>query len=114
MLHIMELWFGEQLTSMRKVELTLHPRSFQQGLMAGGLVRQLSLCNATTSPIVDVVPVPIVSPTWCTNNTFVQSLQDAQSRLWAAIEGARDGPSLPLELFVNRFVAKRWIFMRQR
>lgn len=65
--------------------------SFQQGLMAGGLARQLALCGAGAAPRVDAVPPPRAPPAWCANATFVQAVKDAQDRLWAAIEGARAG-----------------------
>ncbi|KAI0329281.1 hypothetical protein GY45DRAFT_1416531 [Cubamyces sp. BRFM 1775] len=84
--------------------------SFQQGLMAGGLARQLGFCtvnalgsNSTTnstsssppsssspSNTVDTNPAPTPVPDWCADAAFVQSLQDAQTRLWASIRGAQD------------------------
>ncbi|KAF8870883.1 hypothetical protein BD779DRAFT_1578468 [Infundibulicybe gibba] len=45
--------------------------SFQQGLMAGGIARQLGFCSPN-------------------NKVFVQNLRDAQGKLWASINGAKD------------------------
>ncbi|KAH9902577.1 hypothetical protein C8Q73DRAFT_670858 [Cubamyces lactineus] len=81
--------------------------SFQQGLMAGGLARQLGFCtvnalgsnstNSTAPPsssspsnTVDTNPAPTPIPDWCADAAFVQSLQDAQTRLWTSIHGAED------------------------
>ncbi|GJE96208.1 hypothetical protein PsYK624_124020 [Phanerochaete sordida] len=64
--------------------------SFQQGLMASGLARQLALCNATNdAPSAGFAPTLSEPPAWCDDAGFVQSLGDAQDRLWTAIEGAR-------------------------
>ncbi|EKM58475.1 uncharacterized protein PHACADRAFT_193593 [Phanerochaete carnosa HHB-10118-sp] len=63
--------------------------SFQQGLMASGLARQLSLCIATNEvPTAHFALALSEPPAWCADDAFVQSLKDAQSRLWTAIEGA--------------------------
>ncbi|KAI0663733.1 hypothetical protein C8Q70DRAFT_907236 [Cubamyces menziesii] len=80
--------------------------SFQQGLMAGGLARQLGFCtvnalgsNSTNSTgpsssspsnTVDTNPAPTPIPDWCADAAFVQSMQDAQARLWTSIRGAQD------------------------
>ncbi|KAI0671937.1 hypothetical protein C8Q78DRAFT_806310 [Trametes maxima] len=70
--------------------------SFQQGLMAGGLARQLGFCSSDsngTGADVDTNPAPAPSPPspeWCSDAAFVRSLHDAQTRLWASIRGARD------------------------
>ncbi|KDQ56402.1 hypothetical protein JAAARDRAFT_195047 [Jaapia argillacea MUCL 33604] len=61
--------------------------SFQQGLMAGGLLRQLGFCSPITT--VDINPPPQPPPSWCSNTTFVQALRDAQMRLWTSINGAK-------------------------
>ncbi|OSC99924.1 hypothetical protein PYCCODRAFT_1513135 [Trametes coccinea BRFM310] len=66
--------------------------SFQQGLMAAGLARQLALCpsnNSTDASNVDTYPTPARPPSWCADAPFVQSLRAAQSRLWTAIRGAQ-------------------------
>ncbi|KAL4245979.1 hypothetical protein ABKN59_008890 [Abortiporus biennis] len=78
--------------------------SFQQGPMAGGLARQLRLCSTNDSHIslVDTNPPPSSTlPTWCNNASFVQSLTDAQTRLWASINGARD--SINTEVWLYSF-----------
>ncbi|PPQ80092.1 hypothetical protein CVT26_012149 [Gymnopilus dilepis] len=63
--------------------------SFQQALMAGGLARQLGFCNSTISASsVDINPVPSPKPAWCGDTALMQSLQAAQSTLWASIKGA--------------------------
>ena len=59
--------------------------SWQQGLMAAGIARQLGFCNPNASAVVDPNPAPLPKPTWCGNATFVDSLVDAQARLWKAI-----------------------------
>ncbi|KAK7036505.1 hypothetical protein VNI00_011702 [Paramarasmius palmivorus] len=62
--------------------------SFQQGLMAGGLARQLGFClEERSEAAVDTNPA-ITPPTWCSDAEFLQSLQDAERRLWDSINGA--------------------------
>ncbi|TFK45034.1 hypothetical protein BDQ12DRAFT_731010 [Crucibulum laeve] len=64
-------------------------RSFQQGLMAGGLARQLGLCSSnSTTTSVDTIP-PTTRPSWC-DTDLQQRLNDAQTRLWESIRGASD------------------------
>ncbi|KAK8853168.1 hypothetical protein IAR55_003869 [Kwoniella newhampshirensis] len=74
--------------------------SWQQGLMASGLTHQLSLCNRSTS---DQISSPSRStnttttiPTWCNNTSLVQSLLQAQQRLWYSIAGS--APALYTEV----------------
>ncbi|KAI0648904.1 hypothetical protein C8Q79DRAFT_903844 [Trametes meyenii] len=65
--------------------------SFQQGLMAAGLARQLGFCEASSKDAsVDTNPAPSPPPEWCSDAAFVQALRDAQTRLWASIRGASD------------------------
>ncbi|THU89762.1 hypothetical protein K435DRAFT_728809 [Dendrothele bispora CBS 962.96] len=66
--------------------------SFQQGLMAGGLARQLNLCGMNSSIVmeVDINPVPPSVPSWCSDTQFLQALSDAEKRLWTSIEGASE------------------------
>ncbi|PPQ88991.1 hypothetical protein CVT25_005090 [Psilocybe cyanescens] len=61
--------------------------SFQQALMAGGLARQLKFCLTNTTSV-DINPPPSPPPAWCGDADLVQSLQDAQIRLWGSIKGA--------------------------
>ncbi len=68
-------------------------RSFQQGLMANGLARQLGFCSQNNETTVDTNIPPSPPPEWCSDAAFVQSLRDAQTRLWASIHGAEDGVS---------------------
>ncbi|KAI0833704.1 hypothetical protein BC628DRAFT_1426807 [Trametes gibbosa] len=68
--------------------------SFQQGLMAAGLARQLALC-AASAPGSQNPHATSPAPEWCADVQFVQSVRDAQTRLWAAIRGA------PAELFTE-------------
>ncbi|KAF5357341.1 hypothetical protein D9758_005948 [Tetrapyrgos nigripes] len=65
---------------------------WHQGLMAGGLARQLNLCGMNNSVVipVDIDPAPGVIPSWCEDGEFVQALSDAEKRLWASIEGASE------------------------
>ncbi|KAJ3552842.1 hypothetical protein NM688_g3936 [Phlebia brevispora] len=62
--------------------------SFQQGLMASGLARQLSFCTADNATAVDINTSSSPPPTWCKNATFVQTVKAAQARLWASINVA--------------------------
>ncbi|EJD08148.1 uncharacterized protein FOMMEDRAFT_144208 [Fomitiporia mediterranea MF3/22] len=64
--------------------------SWQQGMMASGLKRQLGYCTNATNSTVDTNPSPANTPEWCGNTTFVQSISDAQQRLWSSIKGAVD------------------------
>ncbi|KAF9563018.1 hypothetical protein CPC08DRAFT_816871 [Agrocybe pediades] len=61
--------------------------SFQQALMAGGIARQLGFCNPNSTSV-DINPPPSPLPAWCGDSLLVQSLQDAQRRLWSSIKGA--------------------------
>ncbi|PIL29853.1 hypothetical protein GSI_08060 [Ganoderma sinense ZZ0214-1] len=64
--------------------------SFQQGLMASGLARQLGFCSQDNVTTVDTNTPPSQTPEWCSDTAFVQSLRDAQTRLWTSIRGAED------------------------
>ncbi len=55
--------------------------SWQQGLMASGIARQLGFCHSNASVVVDPNPAPVPKPTWCDNAIFVNSLLAAQERL---------------------------------
>lgn len=68
-------------------------RSFQQGLMAGGIARQLGLCGIKGTASVDINSPPIPRPSWCDDANLVQGLQDAETRLWNSINGAFDSMS---------------------
>lgn len=63
--------------------------------MASGLARQLGFCSldndATT---VDVNSPSSPPPSWCADDSFVQSLRDAQTHLWTSIQGAEDGTQI--------------------
>ncbi|KAF4621368.1 hypothetical protein D9613_001000 [Agrocybe pediades] len=61
--------------------------SFQQALMAGGIARHLGFCNPNSTSV-DINPPPSPLPAWCGDSLLVQSLQDAQRRLWSSIKGA--------------------------
>ena len=61
--------------------------------MASGLARQLSFCWQDYAPTVDTNTPPFLPPEWCWDERFVQSLHDAQTRLWTAIHGAQNGVS---------------------
>ncbi|KAI0073888.1 hypothetical protein K474DRAFT_1648897 [Panus rudis PR-1116 ss-1] len=76
--------------------------SFQQGLMAGGLARQLGYCSVDNSTTVDVNPTSR-PPTWCSHDAFVESVRDAQTRLWNAINGARSTSELYSEVWSYSF-----------
>ncbi|KAI0784480.1 hypothetical protein C8Q75DRAFT_794968 [Abortiporus biennis] len=97
--------YGSNRTNIEVLDrAAYHEQSFQQGPMAGGLARQLRLCSTNDSHIslVDTNPPPSSTlPTWCNNASFVQSLTDAQTRLWASINGARD--SINTEVWLYSF-----------
>ena len=73
-------------------------RSFQQGLMASGLARQLGFCSHDNATTIDTNTPPSPPPEWCCDDVFVQSLRDAQTRLWTSIRGATDGTAVPDDL----------------
>lgn len=74
--------------------------SWQQGMMAAGVARQLALCGAGSSSL---EPVTLSSspdnspgngtqaqPAWCSDRGLVLALHAAQGRLWDAIAGSKD------------------------
>lgn len=77
--------------------------------MAGGLARQLGFCvdskNTSNATMVDADSAPVPIPDWCADQAFVQSLTDAQTRLWKSIQGAKDSRSCFIDhcrFLVNR------------
>ncbi len=63
--------------------------------MAAGLARQLDFCaDGQNSTSVDTNPTPTPAPEWCADADFVQTLRNAQERLWTSIRGAKDRESL--------------------
>jgi len=72
--------------------------------MASGLARQLGFCKINNSASVDINPTQNPAPSWCANSTFVQSLGDAQSRLWTSIKGGINGMS---KLFTSRDILQK-------
>lgn len=65
--------------------------SWQQALMAQGIVNQLGRCGLANETRVDYVETTEgnAQPAWC-NTTLVQDLQNAQTMLWNSIAGAPD------------------------
>ncbi|KAF8624481.1 hypothetical protein AX17_007110 [Amanita inopinata Kibby_2008] len=63
--------------------------SFQQAVMASGLARQLSFCSPNSTVNVDFYTPPASTPAWCKDARFVQSIKDAQARMWDVIRGGR-------------------------
>ncbi|KZT43842.1 hypothetical protein SISSUDRAFT_1057376 [Sistotremastrum suecicum HHB10207 ss-3] len=61
--------------------------SWQQGMMAAGLDRQLAFCDAS-NVTVDFIPSPSNTPAWCQDKQLVSDLQSARTRLWNSINGA--------------------------
>lgn len=63
--------------------------SWQQALMAQGIVNQLGRCGLANETRVDYVEATDgnAQPAWC-NTTLVQDLQSAQTMLWDSISGA--------------------------
>ncbi|ORX37140.1 hypothetical protein BD324DRAFT_650749 [Kockovaella imperatae] len=61
--------------------------SWQQGLMAEGLSRQLGLCNLSSNTQLQY-DHQTATPTWCTNTTLTDALLEAQTRLWDSIQGS--------------------------
>ncbi|ORY33496.1 hypothetical protein BCR39DRAFT_520445 [Naematelia encephala] len=69
--------------------------SWQQGLMAAGLSRQLGLCGLSNTAQLETV-VPGDKPAWCNDTTLLTSLTQAQIRLWDSIAGS--APALYTEV----------------
>ena len=61
--------------------------SWQQGLMAAGLSRQLGLCNLSSETQLQYDNTT-VKPSWCSNTTLTAALSSAQTRLWDSIQGS--------------------------
>ncbi|EEB96621.1 hypothetical protein MPER_04215, partial [Moniliophthora perniciosa FA553] len=78
--------------------------SFQQGLMAGGLARQLGFClEKRRDAAVDTNATPTVIPAWRSDAEFLQKLQEAERRLWNSIKGA---PQNHLVTFICKLIIK--------
>jgi len=69
--------------------------SWQQGLMASGLSRQLGLCGLSNTTQLESSLSGTV-PSWCTNTTLTNALTQAQTRLWDSIVGS--APALYTEV----------------
>lgn len=59
---------------------------FQTNFMASGLERVLSSCNNETVSVVE--RGGLIRADWCDDEDLVQQLQDAQTSLWNAVNGA--------------------------
>ena len=80
--------------------------SWQQGLMAAGVSRQLGLCGASNNTQLELLATGACDgqrlliigdiPAWCLNSTLVENLVQAQIRLWDSIEGS--APALYTEV----------------
>jgi len=88
------VWYVMRFNDQPWLLFVIFKRSFQQGLMAGGLARQLGFCSKTISnATVDTNPPLAKTPEWCKDKTFVSSLVSAQARLWTSIQGAKASKS---------------------
>ncbi len=78
--------------------------------MASGLARQLGFCSPDSTTNVDTNPAPSPAPSWCSDAAFVQSLRDAQTRLWTSIRGAKSGQQT-LALSEHSSTCSRGLFL---
>lgn len=64
--------------------------SWQQGLMAEGISKQLGLCglSPSTQLVASNSSANATNPAWCADTTLTSALEQAQARLWASIEGS--------------------------
>ncbi|KAK4689008.1 hypothetical protein P7C73_g1082, partial [Tremellales sp. Uapishka_1] len=62
--------------------------SWQQGLMASGLSRQLGLCGLSNETQSQAPSSMDTIPSWCSDSTLTSSLLSAQTRLWDSIVGS--------------------------
>lgn len=63
--------------------------SWQQGLMASGISRQLGLCGLSNSTqLTSTNNTTSIKPSWCSNTSLTTSLISAQYRLWDSIAGS--------------------------
>lgn len=81
--------------------------SWQQALLASGISRQLGLCGLSNSTQLEPAPTS-EKPTWCTDDTLISALTQAQARLWTAIEGS--APALYTEVLSPLFAAENGNF----
>ncbi|GFZ48643.1 hypothetical protein JCM24511_06392 [Saitozyma sp. JCM 24511] len=69
--------------------------SWQQGLMASGISKQLGLCGlSNVTQLQTSIAGP--QPSWCSNTNLTSALQQAQIRLWDSIVGS--APALYTEV----------------
>lgn len=61
--------------------------SWQQGIMAQGIGRQLALCGLSNTTLV-APPVNASQPRWCSDQALTSGLLAAQTRLWDSIAGS--------------------------
>ena len=75
-------------------EYSLHYRSWQQALMAAGLVKQIDRCGRNESQSVDYADAYAANetPTWC-STSLLEDLRGAQTLLWDSIAGSEQGKS---------------------
>lgn len=69
--------------------------SWQQGLMASGISRQLGLCGLSNSTQLQTT-LGGDQPSWCSDSALTSALTQAQARLWTSIEGS--APALYTEV----------------
>lgn len=77
--------------------------SWQQGLMASGISRQLGLCNLSSNTQLEPVPSTATGPSWCNDTALTTALTQAQYRLWDSIAGS--APALYTEVLSPVFDA---------
>jgi hypothetical protein len=70
--------------------------SWQQGLMASGISRQLGLCSLSPSTQLEPLPTNYTRPSWCSDTALTTALTQAQYRLWDSIAGS--APALYTEV----------------
>lgn len=63
---------------------------WQMGIMADGLLRQLSLCDINLSNTPQARSSNSDKPSWCQNKQLIGSLLAGLDRLWQGVEGAKE------------------------
>ena len=91
--------WGAALTGQVFSNLAYHGAvswSWQQGLMASGISRQLGLCSLSPSTQLEPLPTNYTRPSWCSDTALTTALTQAQYRLWDSIAGS--APALYTEV----------------
>lgn len=63
--------------------------SWQTGMMAAGLSRQLGRCGLSNNTQLEA-STNDTAPVWCNDTTLTNALEQSQTRLWSSIHGTQD------------------------